>query len=121
MGDFNMKHVMVALILSSVPLTAAMAQFTGPSAATNSRPSVVAAVSRARPGSYFTLTGNIVSHQRLDYFLFRDATGEIRVEISSPVFAGRAVTPETRVRLVGEVDVGLAGRYVWVQSLEILP
>jgi uncharacterized protein YdeI (BOF family) len=47
--------------------------------------------------------------------------GDIRVEISSPVFAGRAVTPETRVRLVGEVDVGLAGRYVWIQSLEILP
>jgi len=68
------------------------------------------------------LRGNIVSHQRSDYFLFRDATGDIRVEISSPVFAGRAVTPETRVRcLVGEVDVGLAGRYVWIQSLEILP
>jgi uncharacterized protein (TIGR00156 family) len=121
MGDFNMKHVMVALILSSVPVTAAMAQFTGPSAATSSLPSAVAAVSRARPGSYVTLKGNIVSHQRSDYFLFRDATGDIRVEISSSVFAGRAVTPETPVRLVGEVDVGLAGRYVWIQSLEILP
>ena len=116
-----MKHVMVALVLSLIPVTTAMAQFTGPSAATSSRPSAVAAASRARPGSYVTLTGNIVSHQRSDDFLFRDATGNIRVEISSSVFAGRAVTPETRVRLVGEVDVGLAGRYISVQSLEILP
>ena len=116
-----MKHVMVALMLASIPVAPAMAQFTGPSSAASSRPSVVAAVSRARPGAYVTLTGNIVSHQRSDYFLFRDATGEIRVEIGSSVFAGRAVTPDTRVRLVGEVDVGLAGRYVWVQSLEILP
>ena len=114
---------MVALVPSSIPVTAAMAQFTGPSAATSSRPSAVAAISRARPGSYVTLTGKTVPvlNQRSDYFLFRDATGDIRVEISSPVFAGRAVTPETRVRLVGEVDVGLAGRYVWIQSLEILP
>jgi uncharacterized protein (TIGR00156 family) len=121
MDDFNMKRVMVALILSAVPVTAAVAQFKGPSTAISSRPSAVAAVSKARPGSYVTLTGNIVSHQRSDYFVFRDATGDIRVEIESPVFAGRAVTPETRVRLVGEVDVGLAGRYVWVESLEILP
>jgi uncharacterized protein (TIGR00156 family) len=121
MGNLDMKHLMIALILSSVPVTAAMAQFTGPSAVTSSRHSTVAAVSRARPGSYVTLKGTVVSHQRSNYFLFRDATGDIRVEIDSSVFAGRAVTPETRVRLVGEVDVGLAGRYVWVQSLDILP
>jgi uncharacterized protein (TIGR00156 family) len=115
-----MKHLIVALMLSSVPFTA-LAQFAGPSAAISSRPSTISAVSRVRPGSYVTLMGNIISHQRSDYFLFRDATGEIRVEISSSVFAGRAVKPETRVRLVGEVEVGLSGRYVWVESLEILP
>lgn len=115
-----MKRLMIALMLSSAPFTA-NAQFTGPSAAVSSRPSTVAKVSRARPGSYVTLTGNIVSHQRSDYFLFRDETGEIRVEVSPSVFAGRAVKPETRVRLVGEVEVGLSGRYVWVESLEIQP
>jgi uncharacterized protein YdeI (BOF family) len=31
------------------------------------------------------------------------------------------VTPENRVRLVGEVDRTLAGtRYIWVKSLEVL-
>lgn len=82
--------------------------------------STVRQVQGARLGSYVALTGHIVAHQRSDYFTFRDKTGEICVEVESPAWQGRAVTPETKVRLLGEVDSGFAGRYLWVKPLEIL-
>ncbi len=37
----------------------------------------------ARFGAYITLTGKIVAHIREEYYLFRDETGEIRVEIEN--------------------------------------
>lgn len=52
------------------------------------------------------LTGNIVSQVAgsKDKFLFKDATGEVRVEIDRKVFAGRTVTPKDTVRIMGKVD-----------------
>jgi len=95
---------------------AARAQFTGPSAA--GRPSRVADLPQARLGSYVTVTGHVVAHLRGDYYTFRDSSGEIRVEIESPVWQGRAVSPQTKVRLLGEVDSGPAGRYLWIKQLQ---
>ncbi|AKC86739.1 YgiW/YdeI family stress tolerance OB fold protein [Pseudoxanthomonas suwonensis] len=115
-----MKKTLAVLVLclSTLLASAAMAQFTGPSA--SGRPSTVAEARDVRLGSYVTLTGHIVNHQRSDYFTFRDDTGEIRVEISSGVWGGRKVGPETQVRLMGEVDRGPAGRYIWVKTLDVL-
>ena len=96
----------------------ASAQFSGPSAA--GRASTVVDARDVRLGSYVTLTGHVVNHQRSDYFTFRDETGEIRVEIGSNVWNGRKVGPNDKVRLLGEVDLGPAGRYVWVNSLDVL-
>ena len=108
----------ITLCLSILSAPVAMAQFTGPGA--SGRPATVADARDARLGSYVTLTGHVVDHQRSDYFTFRDGTGDIRVEIAPGVFAGRKVGPDTKVRLLGEVDRGPAGRYVWVKSLEVL-
>lgn len=106
------------LCIFSLLMFNASAQFTGPSAA--GRPGTVAEARDARLGSYITLTGHVVNHQRGEYFTFRDDTGEIRVEIANNVWNGRKVGPDTKVRLLGEVDRGVAGRYVWVKSLEVL-
>lgn len=95
----------------------AVAQFTGPSAA--GQASTASAVRDVRLGTYVTLTGRIVNHQRDDYFTFRDETGEVRVEIESATWGGRKIGPDDTVRLLGEVDRGRAGRYVWVKSLHI--
>jgi uncharacterized protein (TIGR00156 family) len=95
----------------------AAAQFTGPGVTAPT--SSVASVQGARLGSYVTVVGNIVNHQRGNYFTFRDATGDLRVEIESAVWAGRPVNPETKVRLIGEVGSTAAGRYLWVKSLEM--
>lgn len=113
-----MKNKLFVLLICSLLTANVSAQFTGPSA--TGATSTVKQVQSARLGSYVTLTGNIVAHQRSDYFTFRDKTGEIRVEVESPVWQGRAVNPETTVRLLGEVDSGFAGRYVWVKSLQVV-
>ncbi len=110
--------VVVTALFLGIGTTMASAQFTGPS--TRGQPSTVAQVGSARPGTYVTLTGNIIAHQRGDFYTFRDSTGEMRVEIGSDVFNGRRVAPETNVRLMGEVDTGLTGRYVWVKTLDIV-
>jgi len=112
-----MKKAVVVVLFSLLASTAA-AQFTGPGA-TGSATSV-AQVSAARLGSYVTVTGHIVAHQREDYYTFRDQTGEIRVEIERSVWQNRQIGPETKVRLRAEVDRGYTGRYLWVESLEVV-
>lgn len=112
-----MKKVFVFLLFSLLAAIAS-AQFAGPGS--TGRTSTVAQIGQARLGSYVTVTGHIVAHQRDDYFTFRDATGEIRVEIENSVWQNRKIVPETKVRLLAEVDRGFAGRYLWVKSLEIV-
>jgi uncharacterized protein (TIGR00156 family) len=114
-----MKMKFLSLVLCGLLATTASAQFTGPEVA--SPASTVAKVQTARLGSYVSLSGHIVAHQRESYFTFRDATGELRVEIDNPVWKGRPVAPETKVRLVGEVSQAVAGRYLYVKSLDIAP
>ncbi len=112
-----MKKFLLVLFLG-LATASASAQFVGPEV-----PGRVATVDQIRDlrlGSYATVTGNIVAHQRGDYFLFRDGTGEIRVEIEPSLWAGRKVGATTRVRLLAEVDVGSAGRYLWVKSLDVV-
>ncbi len=113
-----MKRMFVLLSLFGLLASNASAQFTGPEA--TGRTSTVAQVREARLGSYVTVTGNIVAHQREDYFTFRDASGDIRVEIEKSVWQNRPVGPETKVRLLAEVGRGVSGRYLWVKSLQIV-
>ena len=95
----------------------AWAQFTGPSV--QGAPATVEAASSARLGTYISLRGNIVSHLGEEYFLFRDHTGEMRIEISPQTFGGQQVGPEDIVTIAGEIDGGLTGRYLWVTSLTL--
>lgn len=107
--------MLAALMIGLLP---AHAQFTGPDA--RGQEMTVGAAQEVRPGTYATLTGNIVSHLREDHYVFQDETGEIRIEVSESIWGGREVGPEDRVRLLGEVDRGLTGRYVWVKSLDLV-
>jgi len=95
-----------------------MAQFTGPSA--TGQQTTVEQVNQARLGTYVTVTGHLVAHLRGSYFTFRDATGDIRVEIENSVWENRQIGPDTKVRLLAEVDQGVAGRYLWVKSLQVV-
>lgn len=44
----------------------------------------------------------------------------MRVEIENSVWKNRKIGPETKVRLLSEVDRGAAGRYLWVKSLQVV-
>ena len=113
-----MQRRAILIVLAAAAAGSASAQFTGPSA--RAPASNVAQLGAARLGSYVTLTGNVVAHERGDYYTFRDGSGDIRVEIEPPVWRNRKVGADTKVRLVGEVDQGQAGRYIWVKSLELV-
>lgn len=113
-----MKTKTVAFLLANLLAATANAQFIGPGATGSTI--TVDKISAARLGSYVTVTGHIVAHQRQDYFTFRDGTGEIRVEVDNSVWQNRQIAPETKVRLLTEVDQGVAGRYLWVKSLEVV-
>lgn len=70
------------------------------------------------------LTGHITSKLagKKDDYMFRDDTGEIRVDIDHKYFpAGVQVTPETKVRITGKVDKDLGkDMEIDVKSLEIV-
>ncbi len=108
-----------AIAVFSMPTDMAVAQFVGPTPAGTTMS--VEAARTAPIDSYVVVTGSIVAHLREKYYTFRDATGDIRVEISDRVWSGRRVTPDNTVRLVAEVDRNSSGLvYLWVQSLEIV-
>lgn len=114
-----MRTLLVLILVAFLLPAIALAQFTGPTV--QGQASTVAQAQKARVDSYVTVTGNIVSHLREDYYTFRDSTGEIRVEIEPEVWRNREVGPNTTVRLLAEVDRNAAGTlYLWVQSLEIV-
>ncbi len=54
-------------------------------------------------------------------YIFKDATGEIRVKIERKVFRGNTVTPENQIRITGKMDKD-EGKDIEidVKSLEVL-
>jgi uncharacterized protein (TIGR00156 family) len=113
-----MKRKQFVLGVGSMFAGTAYAQFTGPGAAAPA--TTVAQLRQAALGRYFTVEGKVVAHQRQNYYTFRDGSGEIRVEIEPALWQNRKVGPDTKVRLVAELDHGTAGRYLWIKSLEVL-
>lgn len=107
------------LLLVAVP---AYAGFDGP----NSAVSVTKAnqVATAPDNAGCILEGMIVEKVTgsSDKYTFKDASGQVIVEIDDHVFAGRTVTPSTKVKLTGKVDTSKTkASKVDVKMLEILP
>ena len=82
--------------------SSAFAGFEGPGATPGL--TVVKAAAAAKDDAKVTLEGYLVREIRAEHYIFRDATGEIEVEIDNEDFRGLKVTPGTRIRIVGEVD-----------------
>ena len=61
----------------------------------------VKSISDMRDDIPVTLEGYIVKQLGDDNYIFKDDTGEIKVEIDAEGFRGANVTPKTRVRIVG--------------------
>lgn len=109
-----MRHLLPALALVVGLTTPALADFNGPSSGYGGFQGPTASVGtdtvakalKAWDDSPVVLTGNIV--QRMagsdDKYMFRDATGQIIVDIDYELFWGKTVTPNNTVRISGEVD-----------------
>jgi len=116
----------VALLLLFAAATAS-AQFSGPGArAPASLPmarTVAEIVRDATDDRPVELTGYLLRQTGRETFVFKDDTGEITVEIDAEDFpADQPLTPQTRVRINGEVESRLLrAPLVEVEQLQLLP
>jgi uncharacterized protein (TIGR00156 family) len=83
-----MKKIFAIFFLSAFLATSVSAQFVGPSSSRHL--TTVAQVQTARRGQDITLEGFVVKHLRGNYYMFRDATGEMRAEIDRHVWRDRS-------------------------------
>ena len=64
-----------------------------------------------------TLKGNIEKQIKKDKYIFKDATGEMTVEIGKKVWAGQNVSPSDTVVITGEIDKDFGHRKLDVDKL----
>jgi uncharacterized protein (TIGR00156 family) len=107
----SMTHRRIVVTATGLALfaTAALAQYTGPGKTEPQALPVLRTVAEvlAKPvdDQEVRIEGALVRKTGRDTYQFRDATGEIQVEIDGDDFpAGQPVGPETRVTVLGEVE-----------------
>ena len=113
-----MRSTIVAAVVLALASTSAFAQFKGPGAETAT---TVAEAKEASDDTMVSLTAHVVAQVGDDDYTFRDSSGEMRIEIDDDLWMGREITPETMIRITGEVDRKLWGVLIDVESFEILP
>lgn len=67
--------------------------------------------------SWVTLEGRLVQYLGDDNYIFRDASGQVKVEIDQDVWRGTDVGPNDRIRIFGELDHNWNRAKVDVESL----
>lgn len=107
MYQHRQRTALAALLLLGA--ATASAQFTGPGARGPASLPVARSVAEIRSNAAddrpVELTGHLLRQSGREIFVFADATGEISVDIDAEDFpAGKPVTPDTRVRIIGEVE-----------------
>ncbi len=102
----------------SGPTSSQSGGFQGPSATAGAN--TVAKALKSSDDTYVSLTGHITSRIGKEKYTFQDETGSITIEIDDKKFYGRTVTPETTVRIVGEVDWHVGSNEIDVDYLEIV-
>lgn len=120
--EIVLRVVVVAVLVLCLGVPA-FAAFQGPETTGAGGGATVQQVKNMADDTHVTLTGSIVSYVSGtdDKYIFRDASGEIVVEIDHKRFRGQTVTPADTVRITGEVDkdFGRAAE-VDVKQIEVL-
>lgn len=93
------------------------AQFDGPG---SSPATTVEAAKTARHDMTVVLTGNLVEQVGREEYTFRDDTGAIWVKIGKHLWDGRHITPDTTVRITGEIDLGWTRSKIDVDLVEVV-
>ena len=107
-----MKRIIAILVLVLVCAAFVSAQgFTGEKAAkggftggSKAEVTTVAQALKMKDNAKAVLRGNIVKQVGHEKYLFKDATGEIVIEIDDDDWGGVTVGPQDTVELIGEVD-----------------
>lgn len=64
----------------------------------------VAAALKAEDNTFVILQGNIVKQLDKNEFIFKDASGEVEIEVSKRAWNGATVTPQDTIEIRGKVD-----------------
>ena len=100
-----MIKTIVALLAVFAFSTNAFAGFDGPGA--TPKEVTVDSISDMKDDTKVIIKGYLVKQINEEHYLFKDDTGNVEVDIEDQVFRGANVTPETQIRLRGEVDKDL--------------
>ncbi|EPB4368941.1 YgiW/YdeI family stress tolerance OB fold protein [Citrobacter freundii] len=80
----------------------------------------VAVAKTLRDDAWVVLEGNITRQIGHELYEFRDASGTIMVEIDDKYWMGQNATPETRLRIEGEIDRDWNSLEVDAKSVRVL-
>ena len=123
-----MKKMILATLLG-LAATGAMAkghhdhnhgpqQFSGGFVNSQQEVSKVADLANMQDDQFVVLQGQIVKQVNKKDYLFKDASGEVQVEIDRRAWNGVDIAPTDEVKLYGEVDKGLNKLEVEVDRVE---
>ncbi len=101
----------------AAPLAQKQGGFNGPSAIPVLN--TVKAASQADDNAAVELTGHIISSIGKEDYMFKDATGEMKIEIDHKDWHGMTVTPATKIIIRGEVDKDWTVRTIDVDSVTL--
>lgn len=105
------------LLVLTFPVTAT-AEFVGPGA--TSSKTTIKAIDGVKDDTRVTLEGYIIKQIKSEHYTFKDNTGEIEVEIDDKNLRGMLVTPETKIRIVGDVDKEWTSTTIDVDYVEMV-
>lgn len=97
-----MKKVLSLITLLTVSSTA-VAGFNGGNASAP-KSTVAQALKVKQDNTPIQLTGKIVRQIDNDEFIFKDATGEIKIDVEDHAWQGLNVTPNDTITIFGSVD-----------------
>lgn len=121
-----MKMNQVFAIVLAAASVSAYAEFVETAPTDNAaKTHTVQAAQNMRDGNHVVLEGRITGKAGTlnpEEFFFQDETGSMKVEINHDVWRGQKVTPQTKVRIWGEVDQNIVNKTMEleVDKLEII-
>jgi uncharacterized protein (TIGR00156 family) len=66
------------------------------------------------------LEGYMIKQVKSEHYLFKDKSGEIEIEVDDEDFRGVKVTPEIKIRIIGEVDKDWSSTTIDVDHIELV-